>query len=145
MTEVVITAHGLAEAARRLRESEKIMRREFDAALRDAARPIIAAARRNAASTLPKRGGLAGRIAASTFKVTPLRGQFSGVRITVTGHDPRMDTQGRLRHPVYGTWRPIPSQHVRPGWFTTAARRGERTVRTRLNVAAEAVAKRLAG
>jgi hypothetical protein len=118
------------------------IRNDVQAALLEAGKPLADAARRNAAATLPKRGGLAGVIASSTITVTPLAhlGQ-AGVRIQAFGHDPRID-QGKLRHPVYGHDRWVP-QAVRPGWFTKAMERAGEPVRAALVRAVDRVLGRL--
>lgn len=142
---VRLTSHGLDDAAKKLRQSDQVMRREFTVAVTASVQPIIQAARRNALQTLPRRGGLGALIAQSTFTVLPLRAAgMAGARIITADHDPRLDTEGRLRHPVYGRWLSIPTQRVPRGWFTTAARKTERGVRARMNAAARVIAKKIA-
>lgn len=136
---------GVQQAAARLRHLSATMQTEYEAAIADAAKPIIEAARRNAASTLPRRGGLAALVAGSTFSVQRLRtGRGGGVRIRTADHDKRLDTQGRLRHPTYGH-RPWVSQQVKPGWFSAAARRAEFAVRERMEQASRRIAGKIGG
>ncbi len=92
--------------------------------------PLVAAARRNAEAVLPKRGGYGREVADSPITVIPLhRTDTAAVKITALGHDPRLDTQGRLRHPVYGNRNVWRQQKVPAGWFTAAMLRGADTAR----------------
>lgn len=146
MTELHVTAGPeFRRAAAELRRAHATMRAEFGTAMGEAARPIIDGARSNAQATLPRRGGLAALVARSTFTVKPLRRSGStGVRIETADHDRRIDTGGRLRHPVFGRDRWV-QQHVRPGWFTTAAKKAERAVGERMEKAIQRVAAKIGG
>lgn len=142
-----IRATDAQKLAERLRKTEATMRLEYQAALTEAAKPIIAAARTNAVSTLPSRGRLGATIATSHFTVRELRirgGKGGGVRITTDDHDARIDTAGRLRHPVFGHAVHV-TQKVKAGWFTKAARRAEREVRRRMEAASKRIAAKLTG
>lgn len=146
MTELhVVAGAELARAAAELRRVQETMRLEFETAMLEAADPIIAAARSNARATLPSRGGLAALVARSTFTVKPLRRRGStGIRIETADHDKRLDTQGRLRHLVYGR-EPWVQQHVTPGWFTTAAKKSEQAVAQRMERAVLRVVDKIEG
>jgi hypothetical protein len=119
------------------------MRPALDEALAAGAGHAVVAARRNAQAILPRRGGYAAEVAASPIVVDSLHGVASAVvRVTAKGHDPRLDTQGRLRHPVFGRdqWR---EQRVPAGWFTTAMIRSTADVEARLLRAVDAVLARV--
>lgn len=122
------TGRALERAAARLPKA-------LQNALEEEAEPIIAAARQRAVDTLPKKGGVNRFVASSRFQVRPIRG---GVRIHTSDHDSRLDTAGRLRHPVFGqdVWA---TQHVPPGWFTEAARAQRNKTGQELEKALEAV------
>jgi ribosomal protein L16/L10AE len=107
----------VAEALRRAARDLPV---EIQKAMRDTAGPLIEAARQRARATLPRHGGLNEVVAASRFQTRPVRrGGEVGVRIQTADHDRRLDSQGRVRHPVYGRDRWV-TQRVQPGWFTAA-------------------------
>lgn len=128
-------ADELERIARRLKEAgNKNLRKELYRGLARAAKPTAAAGRRAALEELPKRGGLAKKIASSRYSTkTRAAGQKVGVRITAKGPknagggeiDIRSLNRGRLRHPVYArgddrkkwTW---VDQSVPPGWWEDA-------------------------
>jgi hypothetical protein len=141
-----IRATDAQKAAERLRKMETTMRQAYTAAMAEATKPIIAAARTNAVSTLPSKGGLGRTIATSHFTVKPLRGKRSGggVLITTADHDARIDKAGRVRHPVFGR-KVYAQQKVKPGWFTKAAKRTEREVTRHMEAASKKVARQVTG
>lgn len=138
-------AEKLAAVARQLRQTgNKELRKEMYRGLRQAAKPLIADARQHARDTLPKRGGLNERVARSRFRVSVrAAGRDPSVRITATGLDKRLDTQGRLRHPVYGNRRVWVEQKVKAHWFEIPMRAGSRHVRRELVRVVDDVAKKL--
>lgn len=143
----VTGANELADLAKALRQAgAKDLRKELYKGLRSSAKPLIADARKNARATLPKHGGLNVRVARSKFKVSTRGGGVNpGVRITATGVDKRVDTQGRVWHPVYGRRRPGEVQRVEPGWFTKPMQAGAPAVRQELVAVIERIAKQLEG
>jgi hypothetical protein len=147
MVELSVTgATKLALVAERLREAgARGLQRQMRKALRDAAKPLIAAARASARETLPRRGGLAAEIARSKFKVTVSTGASSArVRIETASHDPRIDT-GRLRHPVYGNRDVWAAQAVRPGWMTRAMTEKAPVVAREMLAALDRIAAQIEG
>lgn len=141
-----IRATDAQKAAERLRKMETTMRLAYMAALVESTKPIIAAARTNAVSTLPSKGGLGRTIATSHFTIKRLSGRRGGggVLITSADHDARIDKAGRVRHPVYGR-KVYAQQKVKPGWFTRAARRTEREVTRRMEAASKKIAREITG
>jgi hypothetical protein len=120
-----------------------LLRPALDEGLSRGAGHAVAEARHNAGTILPKRGGYAAVVAASEIDVDPLHGAATvQVRVTARGHDPRLDTQGRLRHPVFGRdqWR---EQKVPAGWFTAAMIRSAADVELQLLRAVDAVLARI--
>lgn len=117
---------GITAVVRRLERAERELPRETRKALRDVAPRLVRDARDHAEQVLPRRGGYARQVATTTrFQVEVTR-TASGVmlRITAVGPDKRLDTQGRLRHPVYArgprdewNWADE-AQRVTPGWFS---------------------------
>ena len=109
----------LARISRQLREeANRGLRRELDKALREAVAPLRTALPESARETLPKRGGLAGQIAASRISVRRIpAARGGGLRLTATNPRAlRLLNRGRVRHPVFGR-EPWVTQKVRPGWW----------------------------
>lgn len=120
-----------------------LLRPALNEALTAGAGHAVAAARRNAQAILPKRGGYAAVVAASPIDVAPLHAVDEvRVRVTAKGHDSRLDTQGRLRHPVFGRDR-WAEQRVPAGWFTAAMIRASADVELRLLHAVDSVLARV--
>lgn len=93
------------------------LRKELNKAMQAAAKPLIPKVKAAAAATLPKRGGLAQRVARKPYRVQVRTGEATaGVRITAAKIDPRID-EGRLFHPVFGR-KPGVVQSVTPGYFS---------------------------
>jgi hypothetical protein len=108
-----------AEIARKLKEvDDKDLRARFYRAINSISKPLIALVRESASSTLPKRGGLAARVAKS--KITAFRqyrGSATGVQIVGSDkYDLRQINSGQVRHPTYGH-QPFVSQQVQPLFF----------------------------
>lgn len=141
----VVGAEELAAVAKALRQAgDKELRKELYRGLRRAAKPLIAEARQHARDTLPKSGGLNERVARSKFKVAVRgAGRNPGVRITATGLDKRLDTEGRIRHPVYGNREVWVQQKVKPHWFETPMAAGAPEVRRELQKVVEDIARKL--
>ena len=109
----------LAALGRRVRAAgDAGLKQAFRDGLNDAGRPAVDAARRSARNRLPRRGGLAERVAAGKFTA-----KVRGTELIIAGQAgvdlPAMDA-GRFRHPVHGhrdRWVP---QDIPPGWWTDA-------------------------
>lgn len=103
------------------------LRKELNKSLKAPAKRIIPATRKVAKAKLPKRGGLAARVAKAPQRVQVRTGaSTAGVRVVVGGRGgaPRtLDQQGTVRHPVFGNegkWveQRVPSAR---GWFSDTA------------------------
>jgi hypothetical protein len=121
----VLGANQLAALVRDLkREADgKERRKDLLRGLRGAADPLAKeVAPRVAREGLPKGGGLNEYVASSKFAVrTRTTGQGVGVRIVGTKgkHDLNAMDRGRVRHKVWGVWRPgTPTQQIPPGWWS---------------------------
>ena len=138
-------AEKLAAVARQLRQTgDKELRKQMYRGLRSAAKPMIADTREHARRTLPKEGGLNERVARSKFRVSVrAAGRDPAVRITATGLDKRLDTQGRIRHPVYGNRDVWVEQKVPAHWFEIPMRAGSGKVRHELVQVVDDIAKKL--
>ena len=115
-------ANQLAALAKALKAAgNRELRKDLLAGIRKSGKPAIDAARAEARSSLPTRGGYSAIVGAQSIGVrTRTVGRQAGVRITAPrGVGFGADKTGRLRHPVYGrregTWA---SQSVPSGWFT---------------------------
>lgn len=138
-------ADRLASLGAALRAAgDKDLRRELLKAMQRSAKPLKAAAREAAATRLPRRGGLAERVAGSRFSAkTRTAGKNAGVRIVgASDLDLRSMDRGRLRHPVYGHRRWV-NQQIPAGWFSDALEERAPAVRVELVKAIDEVAKTL--
>src|SRR3954462_7736219 len=128
-----------ADQARLLREGkafDKNLAKAMLRRVREVATPIGREMVREVAPQLPRRGGLAYRIAAARGTVTSRTGlRTAGVTLGVT--KPRVlryIDKGKIPHPVYAQgvragWRWSNTQTIRSGLVTEAFRRHERQAR----------------
>lgn len=123
-------ADRLVDLGKALRAAgDKEIRKVTLRTLREKAKPMGEAAKRNALVVLPAGGGLAAYVAKSRVSVrNRLTGDSAGVRIvglrTKAGGSidlERLD-DGRLRHPTFGH-RPWVLQDVPEGWWSDAMER----------------------
>lgn len=130
--QLVALTHRLREAG----EQGKGLRRELLAGIRVAVKPVLDDVRVSAVEVLPKRGGLAARVAGSHFAVSSLlSGNNARVRVVgKSGYNIAAMNRGRLRHPVFDTKLRHPvfgttkvkvwvTQSVTPGWFDDPVRK----------------------
>jgi hypothetical protein len=79
------------------------LRKELHKSVVLAAKPLIPKVREAARRDLPKHGGLNERIARKPYRAQARTGvTTAGVRIVGTKVDPRINSQGRIAHPVFG-------------------------------------------
>jgi hypothetical protein len=135
-------AEQLAALSKALKAAgEKDLQRELSKAITTATRPVIAEARRSALNTLPRRGGLAAKVAKSSMRT---QRRVAGVRILAKNAYAlgRMD-KGQVRHRVFGrdVW---VTQQVRPGWWTKPTEAAGPEVRKAILEAMDAVAAKIA-
>lgn len=92
--------------------------RELSRGLNEVTEPLKEDARERAREVLPRRGGLAERVANAKLTTRRRGGRNPGVRIAAKGMtqlEP-MD-RGWVRHPVFGTDAWV-TQQITPGWFS---------------------------
>lgn len=79
------------------------LRKQFHKTVRDAAKPLIPKVRESARQRGPKEGGLNERLAKKPYRAQTRTGaNTAGVRIVGTKVDPRINSLGRIAHPVFG-------------------------------------------
>ncbi|SRR6266704_3415226 len=117
--DIDVTGRDKLKALRlRLKEVEKTFKVDFHAAIRAAVEPLKEEVRQSALSTLPKRGGLAAKVAASTFAV---RNKPSSVTFETTNpYAIKRIDQGTVRHPVFGNRKAWVIEKVEPGFWSKA-------------------------
>lgn len=135
MSEFEVQSADYKRAAKALKGADRTIRLEFTRALRGIAKPYATTVLAAGAARLPKRGGLAARVAASRIGV-----QSSTLRATASfksdrGYDLRAMNRGRLRHPTYGH-EPWVTQDIEPGIFTQPFEAGAPAVRRQMLAAA---------
>lgn len=115
------------------RVGDQQLRRELYRGIQRATVPMKAAARASALQRLPKRGGLAGKVASSKLSTRTRGGRNPSVRIVASGGvDLRSMDRGRLRHPVFGNRRVWVNQSVAARWFTDPMRATAPAARTEI-------------
>jgi hypothetical protein len=143
-------ADDLKAFAKRCREvGRKDLSRELNKAITDVVRPLKTELPASALRKLPRRGGLAKRVAESKIGV---RKKPEGVTVvTKNKYDLAKLDAGFNRHPVLprrGTprsqWVWV-EQRVRPGWFTEPAEALKPEAIRRLDAALKEVARKLEG
>lgn len=123
------------------------LRRVLLKGIRDAARPLAAAAQVSARETLPRWGGLADVIGSTKIVVrTRTAGRTVGVRITDPAHRRTRDMdRGEVRHPVFGNRKAWVTEQIKPGWFTRPMEEGSPHVRVAIVRVIDDVGRRLHG
>lgn len=146
MDELVIKgAEDLGVLAKRLKETgDKTLRKELLTAIRVATKDTKAQIKASALAVLPKKGGLAARVAASKFTTTTrTTGGSVGIKITAKNiHSIRGMDNGRLRHRVFGGTKWV-SQTVPVGWFSKPVEASAPKVRDEVSKAMSDVAAKL--
>jgi hypothetical protein len=137
-------ADDFARLAKALKEGPEDLQREFSKAVSKATAPLKTAARESARQTLPRRGGLADRVARSRFATRRSTGRRAGVRVTVSSPDAlgQLD-RGVVRHPVFGNRNVWVTQSITPGWWTKPTDQVGPEVQRALLAAMDEVGKKL--
>lgn len=141
----------LVAVAKALREAkDKGLNKAMRQAVNAAVAPAQDAVRAGARSDLPRRGGLADRVAGSKFRTQRQAGRAPGftmiMRLPKKGGavDLRAMNRGRLRHPVFGNRGTWVTQNVPAGWFEAALAPVKAKVAEDLTAAVRDMARRLA-
>lgn len=122
------------------------LRKELNAELRKAGKPLIERTRAAARESLPRRGGLADLVAREPQRIQVRTGaRTAGVRVVVGRRrgGARSTNQGSVRHPVFGGSQWV-TQSVTPGWFdSTLERDAPGIARPAIEAALERVARKV--
>jgi hypothetical protein len=145
-------ADELNRLARRLKGGDKALRKELYSGLQRATKPIRADVQRSLATRLPERGGLAQKMSKSRVSAK-IRTANRNTRLTIRVDGPRGEdidvraiNRGRIRHPVFGVWRPnTPIQTIPPGAVTEPLEAGADHARREATAAMARVARQLEG
>jgi hypothetical protein len=139
-------AEQLAALSKALKDAgEKDLQRELSKAITAAVKPVKPAVQKSARRILPKRGGLAARVAKASITTRKRSGpRIAGVRVVATSRDSlRQIDRGFIRHPVFGNRERWVTQRVQPGWFTEPTEAMRDDVQRALIKAMNDVAKKL--
>jgi len=111
-------AEQLDELAKRLKAAGgNELKKDLLRGIRETNKPTIAKIRRSAAERLPRRGGLAAKVAREPIATrTRTSGKSAGV--TIQRKRGRGLNEGRLRKPLFGDSGHWYDQRVAKGWFT---------------------------
>ena len=132
---------------------QKELRKELNAELKKAGKPLIAVTRAAAFSQLPASGGLAAMVAKEPQRIQVRTGQATaGMRVVVGKRrgGARGANRGVIRHPVFGRsdrtrdqWAWV-DQKVEPGWFDrTLEQEAPRIARPRVEAAMESIVNKV--
>lgn len=142
-------AEQLADLSRRLKAAgEKDLQKRLSAAIAKSMKPLRQELPRSALAKLPRRGGLAARVAGSKIRTTRRNtGRSVGLRLRADNPDNiRRIDKGEVRHPVFGRrGGPWVTQPVTPGWFTEPTQAAAPAIRQKVTAAMQDVAAELDG
>jgi hypothetical protein len=101
---VVVKADEFYRVSKALKNAgEGALRKQFHKTVSAEAKPLIPKVRQSARDNAPTKGGLNDRLAKKPYRVQTRTGaSTAGVRIVGTKVDPRMNSLGRIQHPVFG-------------------------------------------
>jgi len=133
----------LIKLSRALKQlGEKDAQRALTKGITKSLKPLKQEVKAHAAKALPRRGGLAKRVARTRLAhSTRKTGQRAGVRIEAkpshtTLRDPERADKGRIKHPVFGmaaSRAPWELQDVTKGWFSKPLEASAPDVRAELS------------
>ena len=145
----IVGTDKLRDVTRALREAGDVgkgLKKELIKGINRATKPLRVAAKVNAAAKLPKRGGLAKRVAKTRMTTKTRTGRDPSVRILAGKNavaDPSRIDRGRIKHPVWGRG-PWILQDIPKRWFTEPMQEGAPIVRPELIDAMDDVARKIA-
>lgn len=142
----------LAALDRALKKAgERGLARELDRSVRRPLQALVPRLPASALAVLPKRGGLAAKIAQSRIGVRRYStGRYPGVRLVASNaYGLARKDRGKLRHPVFADqsqtrdqWDWV-DQEITPGWFSDVVEPQRGRLRAEFEAAIEAVARQI--
>ena len=132
-------AQDLTVLAKRLKDAGRNdLRKELLKGIRESGADTVLKIRDSALENLPRRGGLAAKVAAEKASV---RASYaaSGARVSLRRKRGRGLNAGRLRHPVYGNRSVWVQQLVSAGWFDDPVRDAAPDIRRKIAVVVKRV------
>lgn len=137
-------AEQMMALAKRLREAPKELRSDLYRGINRAAKPLKNEVKRSARERLPRKGGLAKKIAGTKIATKRrVTGRSAGVRLVGTsGYDIGSINRGRVRHQTFGH-RPWVNQAVKKGFWTDPLVEGAPQVRNEVQEVMDEIAKKL--
>lgn len=124
------------------------LRNDLNKAMKKAGKPLVKVARDAFRADLPSSGGAGAFHAGKKVEVVARTGADPGIKVIARKQDPRLETQGRLAHPVFNKRRANGKrvyvvQQVKPGIFSTALQAEAPAIRKDLEQALEDIAARI--
>jgi hypothetical protein len=140
-------AEDFLALSKRLKEAgESGLRKELNRAVQAIPKPLIPKVKAAARAKLPSKGGMNEHYARKRYRVQARTGQnTAGVRIASPKTDPRVDSVGRIAHPVFGRPRSRVVQRVpgAAGFFSETIQAEAPQIRRALVETVEAFAQRI--
>ena len=136
-------AQDLARLSKKLKDAGRNdLRKELLRGVRESGADTVLKIRDSALENLPRRGGLAAKVAAEKAS---MRASYAakGAHVQLKRKRGRGLNQGRLRHPVYGNRSVWVQQSVNSGWFDDPIRDAAPEIRRKIEDAVKRVKIRL--
>lgn len=115
------------------------MRKELNKRIKQAAKPAIKSVKDAARAGLPQSGGAGAFFARKSATVVVRTGADPGVRVRFAKADQRLDTEGRLSHPVFGRPGSRAVTRIRPGILSEGFQASAPDVRKDVEAAVQTV------
>lgn len=137
-------AEDLSLLAKRLKDAGRNdLRKELMAGVRKSGLSTVRTIRESALENLPRRGGLAAKVAAEKATVSA-RYSGSAARVSLRRKRGRGLNAGRLRHPVFGNTDVWVQQKVPSEWFDDPIRDAAPEIRRGIQQVMEDIAAKIA-
>ena len=125
-------AQDLAKLSKRLKDAGRNdLRKELLRGVRESGASTVLEIQESALEHLPRRGGLAEKVAAEKATMRASYGA-GGAKVSLRRKRGRGLNAGRLRHPVYGNRRVWVQQSVDPNWFDDPIRDAAPEIRRKI-------------
>lgn len=115
------------------------LRKELNKRIKKAAKPAGDAVKDAARSGFPQRGGAGAFFAKKRATVVTATGKDPGVKIRFAKGDKRLDTEGRLSHPVFGRPGSRAITRIQPGILSGGFQESAPEVRKDIEAAIQSV------